>query len=78
MKIIKSTPRPNGVTRLIIELQPNEGVRCVNKGRAILNIDPDAHYRLGEPMRDDVIGGYILADAVRAHWCSIEQKWRDD
>jgi hypothetical protein len=77
MKIIKSTPRPNGVTRLIIELQPNEGVRCVREGQALLTIDPDAHYRMGYPS-DDVIGGYILADAVRVHWCSIEQRWRDD
>jgi hypothetical protein len=78
MKIVKSTERPNGVTRLIIELQPNEGIRCVRDGHELLTIDTDAHYRLGEPMRDDVIGGYILADAKRVHWCSIEQKWRDD
>jgi hypothetical protein len=78
MKIIKSTTRPNGVTRMIIELDRDEGIRAISIGQSLLNIDPNAFYRLGQPMSDDVVGGYILADAVRVHWCSIEQKWRDD
>lgn len=86
MKIIKSTPRPGGKTRLIIELdaderiQPHKDVHVIlaaSAGRTMLNIDPDAHYRLGEPMRDDIIAGHILADAVRVHWCSLEQEWKD-
>ena len=86
MKIIKSTPRPNGRTRLTVELEPSEGIRAVNQAQnfdtcaaheRLVTIDPDAHYKLGEPMREDVIAGHILADATRVHWCSIEQKWVD-
>ncbi len=78
MKIIKSTPRPNGVTRLIIELAPGEAMRVARPGRQLVEIDPDAHYRLGQPLQDDVMAGHILADATRVHWCSVEQKWRDE
>lgn len=78
MKIIKYTPRPNGVTRLIIELQPDEGVRAITKGKTLLQLDEDDHYRLGQPMSDDVIAGHILANSKRVYWCSIEQKWRED
>jgi hypothetical protein len=75
MKIIKSTPRPNGKTRLIVELDDCEGIRAIKQGQALLTINTDDHYRLGQPMSDDVIGGHILADATRVHWCSIQQKW---
>ena len=75
MKIIRSTPKPNGVTRLVIELEAGESMRTCRQGQSLVHIDPDAHYSLGEPMRDDVIAGHILADTKRVHWCSIEQKW---
>lgn len=39
--------------------------------------DPATHYKLGEPMHEDVIAGHILAEARPAHWCSLEQKWVD-
>lgn len=77
MKIIKSTPRPNGNTRLIVEIEPDEFLKTCKPGQTILNIDPDAHYKLGQPMGDEVIAGHILADATRAHWCSVGQKWVD-
>jgi hypothetical protein len=84
MKILKTTPRPNGVTRLIIELQPGEGIRTVKDGEnfatagqgyKLIRIHPDAHYKLGHPMQDDVIAGHILAAASPVHWCSISQEW---
>jgi hypothetical protein len=86
MKIIKSTPRPNGKTRLIIELDDGEGIQLVKDSENVaicpahqkpIVIDPDAHYSLGEPMREDIIAGHILAEAKRVHWCSIQQKWVD-
>lgn len=75
MKIIRSTPKANGVTRLVIELEAGESMRTCRQGQSLVLIDPDAHYSLGEPMREDIIAGHILADATRVHWCSIQQKW---
>lgn len=84
MKIIRSTPKPNGVTRLVIELDADEHivnydgdqkVLVTHKDEDFINIKPSAHYRLGEPMHDDVIAGHILADTKRVRWCSLEQKW---
>lgn len=77
MKIIKTTEKANKVTRLIVELSPGESLRACKQGETLVRIDPDAHYTLGEPMRDDVIAGHILADIKPAHWCSISQKWVD-
>lgn len=84
MKIIRSTPKANGVTRLIIELDADEHivnydgdqkVLVAHKDDAFIKINPDAHYSLGEPMREDVIAGHILADAKPVHWCSLGQEW---
>ena len=77
MKIFNSRPRPDGKVRLFVELDADEHLRSYRDGQALVLIDPDAHYKLGEPMHEDVIAGHILADATRVHWCSIEQKWRD-
>lgn len=77
MKIIKSTPRPNGKTRLIVELEPDEDIHAVKESNEFLTIRPNDHYRLGEPLHDDVMAGHILAGARRVHWCSVEQKWRE-
>lgn len=84
MKIIRSTPKANGATRLIIELAANEHivshtddqeVAVAAKGEAIIKLDPSGHYKLGEPMHEDVIAGHILADAKPVHWCSLGQEW---
>ena len=77
MKTIRQTTKPNGVVRMTIELGPGESLRTCRKGQTLVLIDPDQHYKLGEPMRDDVFAGHILADAKRAYWCSLEQKWLD-
>lgn len=77
MKIIKSTLRPDGTTRMIIELAQGEIVHPAARNQPVLKIDEAAHYSLGEPMREDIIAGHILAGATRVHWCSITQKWID-
>lgn len=61
----ESVARANGKRRLVVELEPGEKLMAVRD---------DAFYRLGEPL-DDVIAGHILADATRAQWCSVTQKW---
>lgn len=84
MKLIKSTPRPNGTIRLIIELDLDESIRVVKEGQdfaiaapgeKLVKIDPSGHYSLGQPMYEDIIAGHILADATPAHWCSLTQQW---
>jgi len=66
MKIIKSTPRPNGKVRLIIELDANEEIKAFKD---------DQHYRLGYPLQDDVVCGRHLSESTPVEWCVIEQKW---
>jgi hypothetical protein len=68
MKIIKHAQRPGGVQRFILDLQPDE---------KIIVVKDDAHYKLGEPLHEDVMAGHILADAKPVYWCSLEQKWID-
>lgn len=68
MKIISQTDKTGGRIRVVLELAPHE---------KLVVIDPDAHYKLGEPMHEDVFAGHILADATPTTWCSIEQKWID-
>lgn len=84
MKIIKSTPRPGGKTRLIIELDADERIQpykdgekvaVASKSETLIAINPDLHYKLGEPLHEDVFAGHIIADAHPAIWCSLEQKW---
>lgn len=77
MKVIRQTIKPNGVVRMTIELDPGESLRTCRNGQKLVLIDPDQHYKLGEPMSEDVFAGHILADAKPAHWCSLEQKWID-
>ena len=67
MKIITSKDSKNGRTKIVtVEIDANE---------KLVAIDPNAYYKLGQPMDDEVFGGYILAEVHRCSWCSIEQKW---
>lgn len=75
MKTIRQTTKPNGVVRMTIELDPGESLRTCRNGQTLVLIDPDQHYKLGEPMRDDVFAGHILADARSTYWCTLSQKW---
>ena len=34
----------------------------------------DAFYRLGG-QTDLIVGGYVIQEARRIYWCSIEQEW---
>lgn len=77
MKTIKATTKPNGTTRMIIELAPGEQLNSCPKGQTMVTIDPDKYYKLGEPMRHDVFAGHILAEARSTYWCSLGQEWVD-
>lgn len=77
MKIIKTTPRLDGTTRMIVELAQGEVLHAFARNAQVLQVDPDAHYSLGEPLQGEVIAGHILAGAARVYWCSVEQKWRE-
>lgn len=64
MKTISEKTTAAGKRRVIVELAP---------GEKLIAVRDSEHYRLGQPL-DDVIAGYILADATRAVWCSVGQK----
>lgn len=66
MKTIRQTTKPNGVVRMTIELAPNE---------KLVALKDDSYYKLGEPMKDEVFAGHILADATPVYWCSLLQNW---
>ena len=66
MKILSNTLTKSGRRRLIVE---------ISDASDLMEVKPGEHYRLGEPMGDDVIAGHILAAARPVSWCSIEQKW---
>lgn len=57
----------NGKVRVIVEIGAKD---------KLLAVDPDKFYDLGEPLQGDILAGHIIADAVPASWCSVEQKWR--
>jgi hypothetical protein len=40
-------------------------------------VDPDAFYRLNEPVHEDIVVGHIIQNPQRVYWDSLEQKWRD-
>lgn len=77
MKIIKTTPWPNGTTRMIVELAPGEQLHACPEGKTTVTLDPDKYYKLGEPLHDDVFAGHILAGARSTYWCTLAQKWVD-
>ncbi len=63
---ILNTKQVRGFEVVTVQLHP---------GEKLVVIDPNLHYKLGEPMHEDVFAGHILADATATHWCSLEQKW---
>lgn len=76
MKIIKDVQFKD-YRRVTVELSDGEDIQAYCAGESLAIINLNAHYKLGEPMQDDVIAGHILADATRVTWCSIQQKWVD-
>lgn len=69
MKIIKNTATANGGRRITVELAP---------GELLQSLDPSRHYRLGQPLQDDVLNGCQLAEARPVSWCVVEQCWKDE
>lgn len=66
MKVVKdqiaTLKRPRRVT---VELQ---------HGEQLMAFKDDCFYKVGGQV-DDVVGGYVITESQRVHWCSIEQKW---
>lgn len=65
MNVLKETV-VRGKRRITIELEDNE---------AVVAIVPEAHYRMGEPHHDIVMGNHIC-NAERVEWCVVEQSWK--
>lgn len=75
MKILKEAC-VKGKRRVTVELAEGENIVSHFAGTALVAIEPDAFYKLGEPM-NDVMQGHILTNAVPTTWCPIGQKWLD-
>lgn len=67
MKVLHSKTLKNGRRHVLIELTPHEQL-------PVPPVDPDAFYRLNDPM-DDVVGGYLIWKPQRVCWDSLTQKW---
>lgn len=65
MKIKHERKLKSGKRHVLVELDANEQILCVNE---------DLHYKLGYPVEDVVIG-CVVADATPVTWCSIGQEW---
>jgi hypothetical protein len=70
MKVISTKTLKDGRKRVLIELGSTE----LNPVAPLLG---DAFYRLGYPMDNAIVGGYILQDPQRVAWDSYSQKWED-
>lgn len=68
MITLRAAALPDGSTRMTVVLGPDEEFIVVSK---------DRHYKLGEPMHEDVLAGHIIAGVTPTRWCSLEQKWID-
>lgn len=66
MKVITKRDLKGGGSRVTVFLA---------EGETLMAFNPDRHYRLGQPMYDDVIAGHILTESVPVVWASDEQKW---
>jgi len=57
----------DGRRHVLIELTEHEHM-------PVPSVDPDAFYRLNDPM-DDVVGGYLIKNPQRVCWDSLTQTW---
>jgi hypothetical protein len=55
---------------LLIEIAPNEKY-------PVPPPESQAFYKLGYPMEEQIIEGYILQGLQRMHWDSYSQKWTE-
>ena len=67
MKVKYTKQLKDGRRHVLIELAPGELM-------PVRPINPDAFYRLNDPM-DDVVGGYLIKNPQRVCWDSLTQKW---
>lgn len=69
MKHIHTRTLKDGRVHVLIELGPTEAM-------PVAPIRKDAHYRLGHPL-EDVVLGHVIKDARRVYWCPVGQEWVD-
>lgn len=72
MKILREVPLTKGgeytgVTRVTVDLQPNEKLLVVRSG---------SHYKLGHPV-EDVVASHVISESTQVHWCSASQAWAE-
>jgi hypothetical protein len=48
----------------------------LDHGEYLMAFNDDRLYRLGGQV-EDIVGGYVITESRRVHWCSIEQRWVD-
>jgi hypothetical protein len=65
MKLIQTTERKDGTTRVIAVLNP---------GEKLIVVRDNAHYRLGPPM-DDIVPAHVIEEAHPVVWCCVSQEW---
>jgi hypothetical protein len=67
MRIIKDTLNRKGQRQVTLTLENYETLK---------SFKADEFYRLGG-QTDLIVGGYVIQEAHRIYWCSIEQEWID-
>jgi hypothetical protein len=68
IKVFDSRSGPAGSKDVTVRVPP---------GCKLLLVADDGHYRLGEPMEDMILAGYIITGGAKVSWDSVEQKWMD-
>ena len=68
MKILNTKTLKDGRKHLLIEISPNEKPPEPA-------LESHKFYKLGYPMDDQIVEGYILQGLQRMHWDSYSQKW---
>ena len=67
MKVKHTKELKDGRRHVLIELAKGELI-------PVPPVDPDAFYRLNDPM-DDVVDGYLIKNPQRVCWDSLAQTW---
>ena len=67
MRIIKDALNRKGQRQVTLTLENHETLK---------SFKADDLYRLGG-QTDLIVGGYVIQEARRIYWCSIEQEWID-
>lgn len=67
MKLVQTTERNDGTTRVVAVLNP---------GEKLIAVRDSEYYQLGQPV-DDVVPAHVIEDAHPVVWCCVSQKWVD-